>query len=605
MTIGANDRHVSYTAAAGQTVFDADFPIAAAAEIEVWRDRAGTVAKLVQPTDYTVTNVGLALNARITLVAGATVNDVIVLQGQRGEARATDYITDGDFRADDINAELDRIFMHLQELQRDVERAPRKRPTSPTGAFEAEGAALQSVGHINLANKTGAMPAAPPTGYGQLLAKMVAGALKLIWRKPDNTEVDLSAAADQAAAAAASAASASGAAATATAAATSAGSSLTTILAALAAAMIPSSIAGKSLKVLRVKADESGYEHVDAGGDVVAAAAFGAQNQIIRAAAANKTVKHAAPTISDTGDVAGLGFLEFGAIAAPATPAAGGLRLYKKTGTTAVFVKDDTGAETQLGGGASGHGQCILSKSGTNLLLQPFNGNQLIINGKAETIPDAGVTLAPTGLAASTTYFVYAYMSAGTMTLEASATAHATSTTAGNKGVEIKSGADTRSLVGMARTDGSTAWIDTEQKRFVLSWFNRKPISTTNKFTASRNSTTGSTYTEVNSEIRNEFLLWSGDSVLAGIAGSGFLNTSTDQVYVGIGFDSAAPEDGNMSFQGSAAIGPLGMVVIKSGLSEGYHYATVTAKQTVGSAALTFVSASSGQRCALSCLIRN
>lgn len=43
-------------------------------------------------------------------------------------------------------------------------------------------------------------------------------------------------------------------------------------------------------------------------------------------------------------------------------------------------------------------GQCRLSKSAANLLLLPLRGNLLTINSKAETIPDAGVSLAPTGL---------------------------------------------------------------------------------------------------------------------------------------------------------------------------------------------------------------
>ena len=40
------------------------------------------------------------------------------------------------------------------------------------------------------------------------------------------------------------------------------------------------------------------------------------------------------------------------------------------------------------------HGQCRLSKSGSNLLLSPHNGNCLIINSLVERVPDAGVMLA-------------------------------------------------------------------------------------------------------------------------------------------------------------------------------------------------------------------
>ncbi|MBP0532956.1 hypothetical protein J8J19_22570, partial [Mycobacterium tuberculosis] len=57
--------------------------------------------------------------------------------------------------------------------------------------------------------------------------------------------------------------------------------------------------------------------------------------------------------------------------------------------------------------GQVGHGQCRLSYvSGTQLKLSPYNGNNLIINGVPQQIPSAGVTLANTGLAASTKYYV-------------------------------------------------------------------------------------------------------------------------------------------------------------------------------------------------------
>jgi hypothetical protein len=54
--------------------------------------------------------------------------------------------------------------------------------------------------------------------------------------------------------------------------------------------------------------------------------------------------------------------------------------------------------------------------------------------------------------------------------LELSATAHATDTTAGNIGVEIKSGDNTRSLVGLTYMDASNHFIDIT----TLSWFNRR-----------------------------------------------------------------------------------------------------------------------------------
>ena len=362
-------------------------------------------------------------------------------------------------------------------------------------------------------------------------------------------------------------------------------------------------------------------------GDVSAAAVI-TDNRIVRGDGGAKGVQDSAITVDDSGNMSGVGtlttsgvvtagttaatavklnpsgFVEFPEVAAPSTPASGFLRAYAKTDGK-LYQLNDAGTETDLsqagGGGSSGHGQCRLTKSSTNLLLSPYGGNLLIVNGTACTVPDAGVTLAPTSLSANTTYFIYATASGGVINaLEASATGHSTDTASGNKGVEIKTGDSTRTLVGMARTNGSTAWVDSATQRYVLSWFNRRLTGTTNIFTANRTSTTGSTWTEINSEIRNELLVWANEAVWAGAAGAAALNLGTDGVWLGIGFDSATPEDGNNAFQGTGAVGPVGMSISKSGLSEGYHYVTLTAKQTTGSSGLLISSGSANQRCALS-----
>lgn len=49
------------------------------------------------------------------------------------------------------------------------------------------------------------------------------------------------------------------------------------------------------------------------------------------------------------------------------------------------------------------HGRCRLVKSGANIVLQPYNGNTLIIDGGRAVIPSTGVSLAPTGLIPTTT----------------------------------------------------------------------------------------------------------------------------------------------------------------------------------------------------------
>jgi len=63
------------------------------------------------------------------------------------------------------------------------------------------------------------------------------------------------------------------------------------------------------------------------------------------------------------------GFLDFAAISAPATPAADRARLYTKLvgGVAHAFIRDETGAETDLGAGGGGGGGHIIEDEGTPL----------------------------------------------------------------------------------------------------------------------------------------------------------------------------------------------------------------------------------------------
>jgi hypothetical protein len=245
------------------------------------------------------------------------------------------------------------------------------------------------------------------------------------------------------------------------------------------------------------------------------------------------------------------------------------------------------------------HGQCRLTKSGSNLLLSPVGGNVLIINGAPEVIPSAGVTLAPTALSSNTTYFIYAYMNSGTLTLEASTTGHATDTTTG---VEIKSGDATRTLVGMARIIAGPAWADTAAQRFVLSYFNRRTLQGRSAFTANR-ATTSSSYAEINSEIRSEFLTWADEAV--DITACGGLGISSAQVFAtSIGIDDATAEDTYCTGQAFTASATCGFAnTLQTTLSEGYHYATLLG-QIGGGATATFHGGSAGGRSTVGTVVR-
>jgi hypothetical protein len=219
--------------------------------------------------------------------------------------------------------------------------------------------------------------------------------------------------------------------------------------------------------------------------------------------------------------------------------------------------------------------QYILEKDGDDLVLSPYGGNKLTINGVNYTIPSGGVSLAASGLTPSTRYLIYAYMNSGTMTLEASTTAHATDT---NTGIEIKSGDASRTLVGQARIITGPAWQDSSSQRFVRSWANRVKPRVSAVFTADR-STSSSSLGELNSEIRNEFLLWADESVQASFSGWGD-NASAASNIIKITMDGTSTElartgSGLTSSANYSMAGP-------GGGTEGYHYVTVAASTTTG-----------------------
>lgn len=225
--------------------------------------------------------------------------------------------------------------------------------------------------------------------------------------------------------------------------------------------------------------------------------------------------------------------------------------------------------------GSGAMGQCCLVKSGANIVLQPRNGNLLAINGINQSIPSAGVSLAPSGLTPSTLYYIYAYMNAGTMTLEASTTGNATST---STGVEVKSGDSTRTLVGIARPVSGPAWQDTAAQRFVRSWFNRPRVAGSGAFTAQR-TRTNTGWGEVDAEIRVEFLLWPDELVHSAINGYSF-NSGANTTYASVGYDGITNEGASETYGTSG--GAIGYSRPKSGLSLGYHYATVLGRTSSG-----------------------
>lgn len=243
--------------------------------------------------------------------------------------------------------------------------------------------------------------------------------------------------------------------------------------------------------------------------------------------------------------------------------------------------------------------RCELVKSGANLVLQRKNGTLLTINNNAETIPSAGVSLAPDGLSVGTNYYIYAYMNGATMTLEASATAPATSTVSG---IQIKTGSETRTLVGAARIITGPAFVDSGQQRFVRSFYNEKAIVLLNEFTANR-STTSTSYAILHaSEALVEVLTWANETLSC--MASGWLTFGASDDYAvgytaffidatGVRGENAVQTANNTSNRtyGLAAIGSSGL------LTFGHHTIELKGKVSLGTG--TWKGGTAPEGCAL------
>lgn len=220
-------------------------------------------------------------------------------------------------------------------------------------------------------------------------------------------------------------------------------------------------------------------------------------------------------------------------------------------------------------------GATIKINSTTQLQLNVGQIPLKLANGWITRTITAAVTLSPT-LTANTTFFLYAFDNAGVTTLEASTTGHVTDATFG---VEVKSGDSTRTLVGMFRVNNTPALVDSGSQRFALSWFNRKAkISATATFATSV-STTSTTFAEIATALRAEFLCWADEEVLT--VPFLFGNTSAQNGWFGVGIDGSTPTNPT-AFAGAGNVAQAPALGNSLSLAEGYHFSTAVGKVVSG-----------------------
>ncbi|WP_315734148.1 hypothetical protein [Bradyrhizobium sp. SZCCHNR1093] len=241
--------------------------------------------------------------------------------------------------------------------------------------------------------------------------------------------------------------------------------------------------------------------------------------------------------------------------------------------------------------------------SATACKFMPRNGDLVRVNGSVYRLPSGGVTFPNTGvnidgtgtgnLAPSTLYYAYLMNVGGVLTPSFSTTGHATSATAGNSGTEIKTGDDTRTLVGMVYTDASGQFYT----NLVASWFNRRTRVLSGPLLSSIASPSGY-FQEIAPATgpsapgaRCYFLVWSDEPV---VQGSTMLNYSTSAT-TNMGCQMGYAAGGNAA----AAVGPSTVQYTNTAnnqcvsavaalvCTEGLFYGTVLGGNNAGSATVS------------------
>jgi hypothetical protein len=169
------------------------------------------------------------------------------------------------------------------------------------------------------------------------------------------------------------------------------------------------------------------------------------------------------------------------------------------------------------------------------------------------------------------------------MTGDFSTTAYALS----SGGVPQKIGDATRTLVGMIYTSGTSTFSSTDGALFVRTFFNRFTKRSRGQFSADR-SLTSTSFVEINTEIRNSFLVWANENVNFFTAGSFGINQANASAATQISFDGGAAEqetniaDGSEVGGGGGQKSSLAITGVKVGLSEGLHFVTLLGGVSTG-----------------------
>lgn len=112
MAVTTENSRDQYTATAGQTVFPYTFEIFTDNDVAVIQNSS----LLSKGTNYTVSGVGNDSGGNITLLVGAAAGDIITIYRDMELVRLNDYQQSGDFLAEEVNDDFDRLWLAISQV---------------------------------------------------------------------------------------------------------------------------------------------------------------------------------------------------------------------------------------------------------------------------------------------------------------------------------------------------------------------------------------------------------------------------------------------------------------------------------------------------------
>jgi hypothetical protein len=114
MTVAAETPINTYNANGSTTVFAYQFRIEDASELKIYHD------EVEQTSGFSVSGIGNNGGGSVTYTTAPSSGTVVLFLREMPTTRTIDYQNSGDFRADTINEDIDRVWLKLQEIEREL-----------------------------------------------------------------------------------------------------------------------------------------------------------------------------------------------------------------------------------------------------------------------------------------------------------------------------------------------------------------------------------------------------------------------------------------------------------------------------------------------------